>query len=436
MANRFTSCLTAIFLSFAASAVANTIVVDLNGTGDYEAMSPAVAAAATGDTVLVLPGYYEGSENSTLDFEGKDLILRSRDGYESVTINVYMFDHVFVFQNGESRAAVVEGLTLTRGSTVPLWCDGASPTLRGCRFTENYTGQGGPISSWTHAVGAVRPSSSPLFENCIFDDNTALSGISVIGFHDCDVTFRGCTFAGNHEGSAGYYIFPHGVLSFKGTCNATFESCTFIDNLSYESLMEVWDHANVSFLDCAFMGNGSNRSHSELGLLHFANSGSVLLQGCTFSGNVNLDSCISVSGAANVSIDHCTLAGNSGEATKVISVSTTRGVINLSNSVLAFNDCQVPIACDGTLPTISACCFYESGDPDSMCAPYDPESLLLEDPLFCGFYDDDYTLCLNSPCLVPNNDWGVQIGSHGWGCDTCGSPVEATSWGAIKAMFR
>jgi hypothetical protein len=39
-------------------------------------------------------------------------------------------------------------------------------------------------------------------------------------------------------------------------------------------------------------------------------------------------------------------------------------------------------------------------------------------------------------CLVPSNDWSVQLGAHGQGCGSCDSPVEHTSWGSIKAMFR
>ena len=71
-----------------------------------------------------------------------------------------------------------------------------------------------------------------------------------------------------------------------------------------------------------------------------------------------------------------------------------------------------------------------------MCASANPEFSLFEDPLFCGLAENNYTLCANSPCLPDGNDWGVQIGAHDEGCDACDSPVELTSWGAIKALYR
>jgi hypothetical protein len=60
---------------------------------------------------------------------------------------------------------------------------------------------------------------------------------------------------------------------------------------------------------------------------------------------------------------------------------------------------------------------------------------LFVDPLFCGMAYYDFSHCANSVCLG-NNDWGESIGGLGQGCDACGSPVEPTSWGAIKAMYR
>ena len=58
------------------------------------------------------------------------------------------------------------------------------------------------------------------------------------------------------------------------------------------------------------------------------------------------------------------------------------------------------------------------------------------DPLFCDVYNDDYALCANSPCLPGGNGCGVLIGARGKGCPDCNSPVEQSSWGAVKAMYR
>jgi parallel beta-helix repeat protein len=51
------------------------------------------------------------------------------------------------------------------------------------------------------------------------------------------------------------------------------------------------------------------------------------------------------------------------------------------------------------------------------------------DPMFCGREVGDYRLCDTSPCVD-----GL-IGAFGVGC-TCGVATEATTWGAIKSMFK
>jgi hypothetical protein len=58
-----------------------------------------------------------------------------------------------------------------------------------------------------------------------------------------------------------------------------------------------------------------------------------------------------------------------------------------------------------------------------------------ENPLLCG--DDNptepLTLHSDSPCAEANNPTCGLVGAWDVGCDT---PVEAKSWGGIKAMFR
>ena len=60
------------------------------------------------------------------------------------------------------------------------------------------------------------------------------------------------------------------------------------------------------------------------------------------------------------------------------------------------------------------------------------------DPLFClgTNPEDPLSLCADSPCLPSGNDCGVLIGAHDEGCGECDDPVESSSWGSIKALFR
>ncbi len=414
---------------------ADTIVVDLSGGADHTAIADAVTAAGNGDTVLVHPGYYEGPDNSSLNFGGKRLVVRSVSGPGSTTINGYMFDNVFVMEH--VAKAVVEGFTVTMTVGAALSCRYSTVEVRDCRFVRNWTNNGDPLFAQQVAVGGGRYS-SVLIEDCVFSDNAAGAAISTMLFRDSDVTITGCAFSRNEERGNNIYDDPSGVISFWGSSSVTLERCSFTENVLEDCCISVLGDTDIEIRDCSFAGNrwyGAQRSAESL--LQFDNTGSVLVQGCTISENRLLHGCLSLRSDATGQITDCTMTGNAGSMESVLEVTgpITLGV-SMSRCILAFNDCPVPIACEGALPTISACCFFESGDPDSMCQPYDPESLILEDPLFCGFYEDDYTLCLNSPCLVPNNDWSVQIGAYTWGCAACGTHVEATSWGSIKAMYR
>jgi hypothetical protein len=435
MTGRLISCVSALLLSVASPAVADTITVDLNGGADYTAIGPAVAAAVSGDTVLVLPGYYEGPENSSVYLDGKHLELRSVGGYNATIINGYMFSHVFKLEHG--AVATIEGFTVGETSALALSCSGSDVTVRACRFTGMTAFAGDPYWAQGTAVGSVS-GGSLLLEDCVFDDNWCRSVCSTIQVNNCNVTVRDCVFEGNNEGIDNMYGVSSGTLVITGTCSATLEGCSFIDNEVEDCVLSIRGNATVNITHCTFTRNTPAWSSyaSPEGLLHMSDVNSATVRLCSFTGNEMFSSCITLCDVGDVLIDRCTLANNTGGGAAASVTSGQCSGASLTSCVLAFNDCPVPIACTDALPTIASCCFYESGDPEAMCEPYDPAALVLEDPLFCNLYAGDFTLCLNSPCLVPNNDWGVQVGALGWGCDACDTPVERTSWGNIKAMFR
>jgi len=69
----------------------------------------AIATALDGDTVLVLPGAYP----EAIDFIGKAIVVKSRDGAATTSITGDGVNSVVTFDNGEGRAAVLEGFTIT-----------------------------------------------------------------------------------------------------------------------------------------------------------------------------------------------------------------------------------------------------------------------------------------------------------------------------------
>jgi len=59
------------------------------------------------------------------------------------------------------------------------------------------------------------------------------------------------------------------------------------------------------------------------------------------------------------------------------------------------------------------------------------------DPYVCGSGNAfEHAPCSDSCCLPSYNPWGAFIGALQVNCGPCNSPVETTSWGAIKALYR
>jgi parallel beta-helix repeat protein len=90
----------------------------------------AIKQAASGDTILVCPGTY--LEN--LDFQGKDLTIRSTSGATATVIDGRGLASVVAIHSGETRQARLEGFTITNGRPSSgegggVRIDGASPTI-------------------------------------------------------------------------------------------------------------------------------------------------------------------------------------------------------------------------------------------------------------------------------------------------------------------
>ncbi len=119
---------------------ATTWVVDQGGGGDFTTIGAAVAAALTGDTIVIAAGTYSGAGNTNVDLAGKNLIIRSQSGAAVTIIDCERIGpntRAFYMHSGEDTTCVIEDLTVLRGyaiSGAAIWCDGASPRIVSCRF--------------------------------------------------------------------------------------------------------------------------------------------------------------------------------------------------------------------------------------------------------------------------------------------------------------
>ena len=151
-------------LALATSVSSATWVVDASGGGDFTIIQDGVDAAAPGDTVLVMPGFYH---EKVRIFDKHGLSLLGGGPVESVIISA---DSMAVDVRGTDPPARIEGLTLT-GSTWfgALFTMQARVEVVGCVFRDNI-GPGGCLE----VGGAINAmiQSDLVIEDCIIENNS------------------------------------------------------------------------------------------------------------------------------------------------------------------------------------------------------------------------------------------------------------------------
>ncbi|MEA3409800.1 MAG: right-handed parallel beta-helix repeat-containing protein [Candidatus Eisenbacteria bacterium] len=142
---------------------------------------------------------------------------------------------------------------------------------------------------------------------------------------------------------------------------------------------------------------------------------------------------IHLNGVADVTITGCTIVRNTGDSDSgaLYLESSPAHAVQLTNTVLSLN--SGPPATGWALD-ISHCLAFQNAGGDSL--PGDYHDNLFTDPLFCNVGGDDFSLCADSPCLPGYNDWAELLGAYASGCPGCDSPVEASTWGCIKTLYR
>lgn len=361
-------------LAAPAVSLADTLTVNWAGGADYTTIGEAVTAARTGDTVLVAPGTYSGENNRNM-VVSYDMTIMSEGGRRSVTIDAGGQARVFWFSD---------------------WC--VNPVLSG--FTIQ-NGDGG----LSYGGGIVCYDSSPIISDCDIVACTATTHGGGLYCHPSaaptliDVTFTSCQ-ADIGAGMAAFGATPSLTrVRFGGNVAVSRGGGLYCESAP----------GMVEITDCVFYGNQVVNMGTGGGGL-FLYSSQANITGTTFAYNKgHLGSCIKLYGGSSPTIENC---------------------------ILAFGRIGCPIHRfdENESPTISRCVVYgnEAGD-DLVGVFFD---ILYEDPRFCGMPTGDLTLCSNSSALPANNAWGVLMGAHGSGCGDCDSPVEGTTWGNIKSLYR
>ena len=121
-----------IFMFLAIHCVAATIVVDVNGSGDYLTIQDGICAAEANDTVLVYPGIY----TEEIDFLGKGIIVQGKDG--AVVIDGGG-NFAVSFYHSEGRDSVLKNFIL-KNSYIAIFIVGSSPSISNVTVVDNTFG--------------------------------------------------------------------------------------------------------------------------------------------------------------------------------------------------------------------------------------------------------------------------------------------------------
>ena len=238
------------------------------------------------------------------------------------------------------------------------------------------------------------------------------------------------------EGAAKAFYFHTGEDTTCVVEGFTIRNCSS----DYGGAMRI-QGASPTIRYCIFSSNAvssgggavhANSTSTQYGAGVYSLDAESTFERCTFIGNE-----ASYGGGVYLQSDYnpphftrCTFADNEGGG---IWCKDAYPVI--AQTILAFDRTRAGIYCSGTgVPSITHSFIFGNAAGDSLCGSY--VNNRFEDPLFCDMQYGDVQLCDNSLCLPVLNPWGVHVGAKHAGCPDCDSPVDITSWGAVKALYR
>jgi hypothetical protein len=192
-----------------AAVLARTWVVAQDGSGDFEFISQACQAAASGDSVVVHPGLYE-EQSPLIIIRYKALsILGTTPLPDDTVLRVrFLFD--------SCNGTLVQDLSFI-GAVRAIGIMGGPATIRRCAIRDCVSDNGDPAVT-TMLEGPY------VVEDCVFEGNQnpgspeTRNGGAVAGIH---MTVRNCLFVDNHADGHG------------GACyleSSSVESCVFFRN--------------------------------------------------------------------------------------------------------------------------------------------------------------------------------------------------------------
>jgi predicted outer membrane repeat protein len=395
-------------LALVAPLGAEVFVVDHGGTGQFDTIQEGLDTAAEGDTILVLPGTYQGDGNRDLSFGTKNVVLRGSPLEPLDTVidcqNATGHRGINFVLTGQDSTCVVDGFTITGGrfadansSGAGIRCEWASPKLMNLRLVDNHISGGGKGGGLY-----CNNSAFPVVRDVTFHSNAAYDGGGMYVTMGSAPIVNGARFTGN---TATVGPGRGGGMYCGLDSSPTIRNATFVDNAAGREGGGIFCWRSSPALDnVTFLGNSATLRG---GALSCDDNASPTLTQVTFA------------------LNHAPDGGS------IYLIDTSSPTIE--GCILSFTTEGGAIACEGgSNPTITSSCIFGNVGGDNLCGAHSDN--ITVDPLFCDVTADDLGLAADSPCLPPGNPWEVRMGSHGQECTV--SPVDHSSWGRIKSGYR
>ncbi|MCD4657987.1 MAG: PKD domain-containing protein [Planctomycetes bacterium] len=353
-------------------------------------------AGQTNWMIKVADGTYIGADNKNLDFGGKQIHLKSRNGYANCIIDCENSGRGVYFHTNETQDSILEGFTIKkgRGSGGGIYCDNSSPTIINCKISDGTSSASSYQSAY--CSGIYLKNSNPAIKNCIITNNKANGGNYGNGYGGgiyctgSNPTIQNCKIYSNTASGSNYGDGYGGGIYCTGS-NPMIQNCLIYKNTA----------------------SGSNYGDGFGGGIYCSNS-KPSIQNCTISTN-------RASG------------GNYGRGYGGGIYSVSGSELTIHNTIVFSNSCSAGTF--GSTYGLEAYIHVNSGVIEIKHSNFDTQNKdindsvnhinsnlnptgftpgshgnLSSDPLFTNAAGGDYHLQNNSPCIDAGDNALVPIG--------------------------
>ena len=355
----------------------------------FRAIAEGVAAALSGDTILVRDGVYSGPSNRGLRFAGLDLVVRSVNGAEHCAIDCELADRAFLIDAGEGPAARIEGFTIRNGSAPAggaIRVAAAHATIADCVFVNDHadSGTGGAV---------VLEGSSSTVTGCVFLANQANEGGALAASFG-HPRIEACVFQGNFAALRG-----GAVSAGSDHGGPLIADSRFFGNLAADrgGALDLWgpsaQYVATRLVQCLLVGNEAPRGSAVQCRLGRVDMLDLTMTG----GQASESSTIWIQDAAIVQLRNSIVWGNASGDGRQTTLSGAG-----ASAMIGWCDVEggVALVAVGPGSTVSWDAGNVAVDP-RFVDPDGPDG----DP--STFEDDDFRLAATSPCIDAGDDLSV-----------------------------